>query len=122
MYEGDPCSPFVYEVLAFIMCLLSEDSPANRRRPPKFVLMLASVYNIRTMLVQRRRRWADVVQLLYKCFVFVGIVSVVCTAYFQSLDGKASSMLLRPADFYKQFQIDVQTGKEVHCLFASNQT
>ena len=26
------------------------------------------------MLDQRRRRWADVVQMLYKCFVFAGIV------------------------------------------------
>ena len=25
-----------------------------------------------TMLDQRRRRWADVVQMLCKCFVFVG--------------------------------------------------
>ena len=25
------------------------------------------------MLDQRRRRWADVVQMLYKCFVFTGI-------------------------------------------------
>ena len=25
------------------------------------------------MLAQRRRRWADVVQRLYKCFVFTGI-------------------------------------------------
>ena len=31
------------------------------------------LYNICTMLDQRRRRWAGVVQLLYKCFVFVGI-------------------------------------------------
>ena len=30
------------------------------------------LYNICTMLVQRRRRWADVVQMLYKCFVFAG--------------------------------------------------
>ena len=28
------------------------------------------LYNICTMLDQRRRRWADVVQMLYKCFVF----------------------------------------------------
>ena len=28
------------------------------------------LYNIDTMLVQRRRRWADVVSMLYKCFVF----------------------------------------------------
>ena len=31
------------------------------------------LYIIRTMLVQRRRRWTDVVQMLYKCFVLVGI-------------------------------------------------
>ena len=31
------------------------------------------LYNIRTMLVQRRRRWAAFVQMLYKCFVFSGI-------------------------------------------------
>ena len=31
------------------------------------------LYNICTMLAQCRRRWADVVQMLYKCFVFVGI-------------------------------------------------
>ena len=31
------------------------------------------LYNICTMLDQRRRRWADVVQMLYKCFVFAGI-------------------------------------------------
>ena len=30
------------------------------------------LYNICTMLVQRRRRWADVGQMLYKCFVFTG--------------------------------------------------
>ena len=29
------------------------------------------LYNICTMLNQRRR-WADVVQMLYKCFVFAG--------------------------------------------------
>ena len=30
-------------------------------------------YSICTMLDQRRRRWADVVQMLYKCFVFAGL-------------------------------------------------
>ena len=28
------------------------------------------------MLDQRRRRWADVVQMLYKCFVFAGSLFV----------------------------------------------
>ena len=31
------------------------------------------MYNICTMLDQRRRRWADVVQMLDKCFVFAGL-------------------------------------------------
>ena len=31
------------------------------------------LYSICTMLDQRRRRWAGVVQMLYKCFVFAGI-------------------------------------------------
>ena len=30
-----------------------------------------------TMLDQRRRRWAGVVQMLYKCVVFAGIISIV---------------------------------------------
>ena len=30
------------------------------------------LYTICTMLDQRRRRWADVVQMLYKCFVSAG--------------------------------------------------
>ena len=40
----------------------SSYSPANTKH----------VYNIYTMLDQRRRRWLDVVQMLYKCFVFAG--------------------------------------------------
>ena len=31
------------------------------------------LYNLCTMLGQRRRRWNDVVQMLYKCFVFAGM-------------------------------------------------
>ena len=31
------------------------------------------LYNICTMLDQRRRRWANVVQMLCKCFVFAGL-------------------------------------------------
>ena len=36
-----------------------------------------NLYNICTMLDQRRRRWADVVQLLYKCFV-LAVFSLHC--------------------------------------------
>ena len=34
-----------------------------------FVKSVLYLYNICTMSDQRRRRWADVVQMLYKCFV-----------------------------------------------------
>ena len=33
------------------------------------------LYNICTMSDQRRRRWVDVVQMLYKCFVFAVTVT-----------------------------------------------
>ena len=39
------------------------DIPVNRKH----------LYDICTMLDQRRRRWVDVVQMLYKCFLFTGI-------------------------------------------------
>ena len=32
------------------------------------------LYNICRMLDQRRRRWTDVAQMLYKCFVFAGML------------------------------------------------
>ena len=35
------------------------------------------MYNICTMLDQRQRRRADVVQMLYKCFMFAALVSPV---------------------------------------------
>ena len=37
-----------------------------------YPLTTKHLYNICAMLDQRRRRWADVVQMLYKCFVFAG--------------------------------------------------
>ena len=39
-----------------------QPSPAN----------IKHLYNICTMLDQRRRRWADIIQILYKCIVFAG--------------------------------------------------
>ena len=33
------------------------------------------LYNIYTVLDQRRRRWANVVWILYKCFVFTGDIN-----------------------------------------------
>ena len=44
------------------------------------------LYNICIMLDQRRRRWAGVLQMLYKCFVFAGTaVTMVCKAKRQYL-------------------------------------
>ena len=39
---------------------INEVHPANTKH----------LYDVFTMLDQRRRRWAGVVQMLYKCFVF----------------------------------------------------
>ena len=50
--EGEKCHPY--------------SNPANTKH----------LYNICTMLDQRRRRWAVVVQMLYKCFVFAGNAAV----------------------------------------------
>ena len=50
--------------------------PLNPPRPPNFMdatsysVNTKHLYNIYTMSAQRRKRWADVVQMLYKCFVF----------------------------------------------------
>ena len=38
-----------------------------------FLANTKHLYNICTTSAQRLRRWADVVQLLYKCFVFAGL-------------------------------------------------
>ena len=40
---------------------------------PLIQVITKHLYTICTMLAQRRRRWASVVQMLYKCFVFAGI-------------------------------------------------
>ena len=40
-----------------------------------FPVNTTHLYNIYTMLDQRRKRWADAVQMLYKCvFLFAGLV------------------------------------------------
>ena len=44
------------------MIKLMDKLPANTKH----------LYDICTMLDQRRRRWADVVQMSYTCFVFTG--------------------------------------------------
>ena len=43
---------------------LRDNSPANTKH----------VYNICTTLAQRLRRWSNIVQLLYKCFVLLVIL------------------------------------------------
>ena len=59
-------------------------------------------YNICTMLDQRRRRWADVVQMLYKCFVFAG-----CS---YSIDHRRSGDDVHSGMIYKQFWLSVATS------------
>ena len=45
------------------------------------LLRTIHLYNNFIMLDQRRRRWIDAVQLLYKCSVFAGIAAVILSSY-----------------------------------------
>ena len=42
-------------------------------RPATIPANTKYLYSVYTMLSQRRRRWTDVVSMLYKCFVFAGM-------------------------------------------------
>ena len=50
-----------------------DNAGAHFTPEPEFPANTKHLYNIYTMLDQRRRRWADVVWMLYKCFVFAGL-------------------------------------------------
>ena len=49
-------------------------APKGYFTPYMYPVNTKHLYNSCTMLDQRRRRWADVVQMLYNCFVFTGYV------------------------------------------------
>ena len=49
--------------IAFLFCTAVASYPASKKH----------LYNICTTLAQRLRRWSNIVQMLYKCFVFAGI-------------------------------------------------
>ena len=53
------------------------------------------LYNICTMLDQRRRRWADVVQILYKCSVFAGLPSALNNLTYFLVVGRNRDILYR---------------------------
>ena len=42
---------------------------------PRYSVNTKHLYNICTMSVQRLRRWTDIVQMLYKCFVCTDLVT-----------------------------------------------
>ena len=48
--------------LCFLICFI----PVNTKH----------LYNMFTMVDQRRRRWSDIVNMLYKCFVFAGYITL----------------------------------------------
>ena len=66
LWIREPCDwRVVSGIRVSVATLLSQgDYPAN----------IKHLYDICTMLDQRRRRWAHVVQMLYKCFVFAGYI------------------------------------------------
>ena len=65
-----------------MLCLLNEpehnDPGVVHPTSEKSVIPVNTehLYNICAMLVRRRRRRADVVQMLYKCFVFAGMFTL----------------------------------------------
>ena len=65
------CSYDVYRGLWYPRIMNSVLYPSNRGRYPD-PANTKHLLNICTMLDQRRRRWADVLQMLCKCFVFTG--------------------------------------------------
>ena len=57
--DGGPASKQNrFNVSFALLCFVAVQYPVNGKH----------LYNICTLLDQRRRRWADVVQMLYKCF------------------------------------------------------
>ena len=67
LYNVGPTSSTLVQHCAIVIQMFCvywdrSDYPANTKH----------LYNICTMLDQRQRRWADIVQMLYKCFVFAG--------------------------------------------------
>ena len=55
---------------------MSAPQPRNTHRYEAAPINTKLLYNIYTMLVLRRRRWADVAYMLYKCFVFAGALEI----------------------------------------------
>ena len=53
---------------------------SDRLSPRRITVNTNHLYNICTILGQRRIRWANIVQMLYKCFVFTGMYPV-CFIY-----------------------------------------
>ena len=71
------------------------------------------LYNICTMLAQRRRRWADVVQMLYKCLVLAWILSYYTTRVIdQLISDLIKSIVEMVHDFiqHRNFALQSQNG------------
>ena len=64
--------PTIYRYLYENMAPDARDPQMTLTRSLLYPANTKHLYNICKMLDQRRRRWADVVQVLYKCFVFAG--------------------------------------------------
>ena len=53
------------------------------------------LYKIYTMLDQRRRRWADVVLILYKCFEFTGKLAAIDNSYLINVESTSLTCIQR---------------------------
>ena len=74
------------------------------------------------MLDQRRRRWADVVQMLFKGFVFAGD-DTFCPLLFVSVMRKVGNVTLRPfvckrsTLYVAVFHLAISNMAQRHCAF-----
>ena len=62
------------------------------------------------MLAQHRRRWADIVQMLYKCFVFAGL----CLLGYMNFD----LLLVQNYDLFRRFDAHFVSGADLEKYWA----
>ena len=71
LYTGSPTSALLKD-MSLDSCLTWSQRNLQNGTVSLNLINTKHMYNICSMSDQRRRRWADVVQILYLCFVFAG--------------------------------------------------
>ena len=73
------------------------------------------------MLDQRRRRWADVVQMLYKCFLFAGVGRMIISPLLSLIQNVAYGSILNAEnkryDYFGCLFLFLKPEKDWHRIF-----